>query len=277
MKFLSISFFLLLDVLCGFQQIESQNDQIILIPSFKSNQVKNYNIEYTVKTVSEGLEQIINTTKKQVALKVIDINDGNITMEWRYGKIEFVEAIPQNNPFDILMITLNAGLVIKYSINKKGIITSILNREEITTLINSNIEEKLNLLVEEKIIDPSMITTTKFQFQMMFSTPEQIDKIILSDLFKFHKMYGKTYSSSASEVKEEEDLMTRKYRVQLISVDNNNHTFNLSSKLIGEPNNEINQSFQFDLDDHWLIKYSSKRVSSDPLDVIQFYQIQLSK
>ena len=173
------------------------------------------------------------------------------------------------------MNTLSAGITVKYSIDKKGVINSITNRDEIKTKIKKSIDDKLTLMINENSIDSSMVSTTKFQFQMMFSTPSQIDKIIIGDLFKFHQLYGKEYSDQPSKIVVDHDILPETYDVRLKSIDQSNQTCLIVSNLVNDSSKEINNSFKYNLSDYWLINYTSQRTSFDPLDVIQFYQIQL--
>lgn len=110
---------------------------------------------------------------------------------------------------------------------------------------------------------------------MMFSTPSQIDKILINDLFKFHQLYGKEYSDQPSKIVVDHDFVPETYNVRLKSIDQSNQTCLIVSNLVNDTSKEINNSFEYNLSDYWLINHTSKRVSSDPLDVTQFYQIQL--
>lgn len=253
---------------------KAQNIQVSLIPSFVENQIKNYSITYSVRSSGNGTQQIMNTTKKQVKIKVVSIHDDFIDMEWQYGKIEFTEANSQNNPFTVLMNSLNAGITIKYSIDRKGVINSITNRDEITAKIKKNIDDKLTLIINENTIDQSMVSSIKFQFQMLLSIPSQIDKIIINDLFKFHQLYGKKYSDQPSDIVVDYDFSPETYKARLKSIDQTNQTCLIVSNL-ADTNKEINNSFEYNLSNYWLINHVSKRVSFDPLEVIQLYQIQL--
>lgn len=101
-----------------------QDIQVSLIPSFVENQVKNYNITYSVRSSGNGTEQIMSSTKKQIKIKVLAIHDDFIDMQWQYDKVEFTEDNSRNNPFAVLMNTLSAGIIISYSIDKKGVFNS---------------------------------------------------------------------------------------------------------------------------------------------------------
>jgi len=254
---------------------KGQDIQVSLMPSFVENQVKNYSITYSVRSSGNGTEQIMSTTKKQVKIKVVAIHDDFIDMQWQYGKVEFTEANSQINPFAVLMNTLSAGITVKYSIDKKGVINSITNRDEITATIQKNVDEKLTSMANDGSISSSMITTTKFQIQMMLSTLDQVDKIVLGDLFKFHQLYGKEYSSQPTEITVNQELLPEKYEVSLYSIDQANHSCLIKSRLIDDSNKEIIKEYRYNLTDYWLINHASQRASSDPLDVIQLYQIQL--
>lgn len=249
--------------------------QITLKPSLKEDQVKNYSITYSVRSSADGTEQTMSTTKKQVKIKVVAIHDDFIEMQWQYDKIEFTEANSQNNPFTVLMNTLSAGITVKYLIDKRGVINSITNRDEIQTKIKESIDNKLTIMTKENSIDSSLVSRAKFQFQMMFSMPSQIDKIIIHDLFKFHQLYGKEYSDQPSEIVVDHDIIPETHSIRLKSIDQSNQTCLIVSSLVNDTSKEINNSFEYNLSDYWLINHISKRVSSDPLDVIQFYQIQL--
>ena len=40
-------------------------------------------------------------------------------------------------------------------------------------------------MTKDKSIDPSLIESTKFQYEMMLSTEQLINEIVISDIFKF--------------------------------------------------------------------------------------------
>jgi len=252
-----------------------QNTSVSVIPSFVENQFKNYSITYSAHSSGNGTEQIMSTTKMQVKITVVAIHDDFIDMKWQYGKVEFTEAGSQNNPFAVLMNTLNAGITVEYSMDKNGVINSITNRDEITTQVKNNIDEILNSMVIDKTLNPSMKKTTKFQFEMIFSTPSQIDKIIIKDVFRFHQLYGKIYSRQPFKIVVDNDILPETHVVRLKSIDQSNQTCLIVSTLINDSNKEINSSFEYRLSDYWLLDHTSQRASSEPLDVIQLYQIQL--
>ena len=262
-------------LLCLIDDSNGQDQQVSLIPSFVEGQLKNYSITYSVELSGDRTEQIFRTTKKQVKIKVVAINGDLIDMQWQYGEVEFTEAKLQNNPFAVLMNTLSAGITVKYSIDKNGVINSITNRDEIKTKIEERIDEKLTSMINENKIDSSMLSTTKFQFQMMFSTPSQIDKIIIKDLFRFHQLYGKDYSNQPSKIVVDNDILPETYEIRLQSIDQSNQTCLIVSNLVNDTGKKINASYEYSLSDYWLKNHTSKRTSFDPIDVVQLYQIQL--
>ncbi|REG76888.1 hypothetical protein [Algoriphagus antarcticus] len=248
--------------------------KVNLIPTFVENQEKKYSIIYSVQTNTDGTKQIINKTKKQVDIKVISIHDDIIDMQWKYTDIEFIESTYINNPFTALMNTLCAGITIKYSTDKSGVIKSITNRNEISTKLRESIDEKLTLFINENNIDSSKVLATKSQLQMIFSDHSQIDKIIIGDLFKFHQLYGNEYSEQPTKIIVNSDIWLESHEVVLKSIDKSNQTCLLLSNLVNDSSKEINGSFEYNLSDYWLINHRSQIASFTPLDVMQFYQIQ---
>lgn len=252
-----------------------QNIKVSLIPSFETNQIRNYSILSSASFDKNGAEQIISTTNKHIRIKVVSINDNFISMEWKYNEIEFIETNTQSNPYSVLMNTLSTGIIVKYLVDKRGVINSITNRDEIQAQVRQGVEDKLSSMINDNSIDLSIASRTRFQFQMMFSTSSQIDKIIINDLFKFHQLYGKEFTDQPSKIVVDHDIIPETYNIRLKSIDQSNQTCLIVSNLIGDSSKEINNSFEYKLSDHWLINFTSKRESFDPLRVTQFYKIQL--
>jgi len=176
--------------------LSGQTEKTIkLIPSWTKGDTKRFEITNSTNVVSNGIVQIKSLTTKTVALQVINVRSNTTDIEWKYENITFTDTISNKNPFSLLMNELNKGMTVKYSINGKGAIKSVTNYDEIYAKIKLKVDSALQVLSKNEKIDSSKMELIKFQYSMMFSSTEQIDKIALSDIFRFHQLYGYTFKT----------------------------------------------------------------------------------
>jgi hypothetical protein len=259
----------------GFAQ-GSNKHSTELIPHFKKDEIRRYQIKYTVKYPAQGHDQIFNSTTEEVVIKVVNIQNNLIDFEWTYLKATFIDSVPQYNPIMDLMNTLTRGLTVKYTTDSRGVIKSVTNYEEISSKIKQRVTDVIENMSKDKSIAQSLIESTKFQFEMMFSTTQQIDEIVISDIFKFHELYGKTSTSKSKLLIQATDSPSDKYEIQLASFKDNVYRFN--GTLTGHPDNERkgHKAYEFEAPSYWLIRHVSKTEAHMPMPVSQFYEIELT-
>jgi hypothetical protein len=192
-KFNASVFFIAAVCLSGFAQ-----GTVDLIPRFKKGEAKKYWIRYTTKSPVQRPYEIFNSTKKEVAIKVVAVRNASIDFEWTYLNVIFTDSIPQFNPIMDLMNSLSQNLTIKYTTDGRGKIKSVTNYKEIEAVLDRRVDSLTSLMSKDKSIAPSLIERTKFQFQMILSTEQLINQIVISDVFKFHELYGHTFLSTVN-------------------------------------------------------------------------------
>lgn len=112
----------------------------------------------------------------------------------------------------------------------------------------------------------------KFQLSMMFSSNQQIDKIALSDIFKFHQLYG--YSFTIHKLTSIEDKifapktsgLSDRLEIELDSIDSNKQLYYLKGELRSPflekymkediKNRSIKRVYVFKYPENWLVEHS---------------------
>ena len=261
-------FFIALVCLSGFAQ-----ETVDLTPHFKKGEVKKYRIRYIAKSPAQRPYQIFNSTKKDVVVKVADIRGGSIDFEWTYLNVVFTDSVPQFNPVMDLMNTLPQGLTVKYSTDNRGVIKSVTNYKEITAAVKQRVDSMISRMSKDKSIKPSFIESTKFQFEMMFSTEEQINQIVIGDVFKFHELYGHSFKTKSKLLISATDPASDKYETQLVSIKNSLCQF---EGVLTDNKRKGYKTYEFQTPSYWMSKHVYKLDSRDPMSVSQTYEIKLS-
>ncbi|MFM7858439.1 MAG: hypothetical protein ACKO96_42595 [Flammeovirgaceae bacterium] len=263
----NVSIFFITVCLSGFAQ-----GSIDLTPSFKKGEEKKYSVRYTTKSPAQAPYQIFSSTKKDIIIKVVDVrNGGTMDLEWVYANVIFTDSIPQFNPIMDLINTLSKGLTVKYTTDGSGRIKSVTNYKEITTVLNHRIDSLISLMSRDKSIASSLVESTKFQLQMMLSTEQQIDQIVIGDVFKFHEPYGNSFSTNANTLIDASDPATDKYETRLVSVKSN--SCQLDGVLI-DSKRKGHKSYDFQVPSYWLIRHSYRLDTKAPMSVHQSYEIK---
>jgi hypothetical protein len=179
----------------------SQIDTTIkLIPNWKKGEIKKYEIENYSSADAESERKVNGLTTKTVIIQIVDVNDKFLELNWKIEHLNFLDTINLDNPFSVLMNTLDKDISVKYTINKNGNIISFLNLDEITKTIKSRVDSVLKDFIKKNNIEKSKADMLNFQFSMMFSTDEQIKTIVLSDLLKFHQIYGCVFTTDKTTI-----------------------------------------------------------------------------
>jgi hypothetical protein len=179
----------------------SQSDTTIsLIPNWKKGDIKKYEIKNYSSADAEDEKKINGLTTKTVIIQVVDVNDKLLELNWKIEQLNFSDTINSDNPFSELMNTLDKDISVRYSISNKGNIISVLNLDEISKTIKSRVDVALKDFIEKNNIEKSQADRLGFQFSMMFYSDEQIKTIVLSDIFKFHQIYGYLFSPNKTTI-----------------------------------------------------------------------------
>lgn len=179
--------------ICLFCQIDTT---IKLIPNWRKGEIKKYEIKKYSSVDAANERKLNGLTTKVIILKVVDIRDTVLEINWRVEKLDYSDTIDTDNPFSGLVNSFDKDLSVNYLISKKGRILSVLNLDEITTTIKSKVDNTLNDFIKKNKIEKSKADILSLQFSMMYSTQEQIKSIVLDDITKFHQIFGFSYSTN---------------------------------------------------------------------------------
>ena len=269
---------------------------IKLIPNWTKGDIKRFEITNSTNVVSNGIAQTKSSTTKTVSLQVVNVRSNTTDIEWKYENLTFVDTINDKNPLSVFMNELNKGMTVKYTINNKGNIKSITNYDEIFAKIKSKIDSTLQLLSKNEKIDSSKMELIKFQYSMMFSSTEQIDKIALRDIFKFHQLYGYTFKTHkltsiedkifAPKMSGPSDIL----EIQLDSIDTNKQLYYLKGesrspfleKYMKEvtKNRSIKLLYVFKYPENWLVEHNDILTTGggeSPVKVDNDFKIRMIK
>lgn len=255
--------------------VYAQGEQSIkLIPLFKKGQIKKYQITSTSKTFTEpGHYQVFSSKLKDVIIKVKEVTATQTHLEWIYDRAMFVDSTEQNNPFSYLMNTLNKRMTIKYVVNSQGVIQSISNSDDIKSQAKQQIDGFIQQLNQSDNFDESSVETFKFQLEMMLSSQELFDALILEDVYKFHELYGLTFQKDHKVLVQEKDTPADSYSIKLISRDEK--SIQLVGELISSFSDKKGQKkYEFNLPTYWLEHHSIKWYATVPASVSYSYSIE---
>jgi len=274
--------------------IIGQNDTTInLSANWRKGDTKKYEINQFSTILADGKLQTSSKTTKEVTISVVNENDSLFEIVWKYDEIRFSDSVSLDNPFSDLMNNLNRGLVVRYKINKQGSIKSISNYNEISARISSMVDSTLELISKNKKFDKSDSEMLKFQFSMMFSTDQQIDLIVLSDVFKFHQLYGKSYT--LNKITSIEDKIfapspggpADSLLIKLISIDKSNSIYHLQGEFYNAffeqmknkmpVDQRIKHLYQFRYPGNWVFEFNSATTSSGFASINESYQIKIKE
>ena len=266
---------------------------ISLLPVWKKGDIKEYTIEYSTNVYSSNKNLESSKTTKSITIEVSKISNNFIALIWRYNDVKYSDSIDQENPFKNLVNTIAKGLIVKYTISKNGSIKSISNYSEISERINAKVDSILEIVRNNENTDKSKFEMLKFQLFMMFSTKKQIDIIVLSDIFKFHQLYGSSYTlnKTTSIVDMFSDPTFEKpsdsLKVKLNSIDTLNKLYRLEGELISlyqeQQNGKLvigrksNIYYEFKYPENWILQSEITTNSPGSLRMNEFYKIKIKE
>ena len=180
--------------------IAQDNTTIKLIPNWRKGEIKKYEIKNYSTIDAESERKINGFTTKTISIEIINVNDKLLELTWKVDQLIFSDTINSDNPFSGLMSTLDKDLSVRYTIDRKGNIIRILNLDEISKTVKSRVDAILKDFIKKNDIEKSKVEMLNFQFSMMFSTDEQIKNIVLSDISKFHQIYGYIFATNSTTI-----------------------------------------------------------------------------
>lgn len=252
----------------------SQQNAIQLKPLFKKDEVRKYHITTATNSfIANGSLEELNSTEKDVSIKITDINNDKIDIEWRYEKIKFINSATQFDPIQDHLNTMNRNMIIKYVVNPKGVIQSILNYNDISSMAKRQVDSLIQKIAQEST-DKSTVEAIKFQLEMILLSQEIFDALILEDVYRFHELYGLTFQESIKNLIPEKNVPDNQFAIKLIAIDN--RKCKLGGELISSFSDKKGErSYTFELPACWLEYYSSKWFATAPVNVSNSYTITL--
>lgn len=242
--------------------------------SLKKGESKKYHITSIAKSFTgEGSHEALQSTEKNVVIRILDINSDQIYIAWTYDMVSFINSAPQFDPILDLMNTLNKNMTIKYTVNSNGAITFISNYNEITLKVKQQVESMIQQMSQDTK-NASLVEALKLQFEMILSSQELLDALVLEDVYRFHELYGLSFQKGSKNLIPEKDMPDDSYAVEWIS--SNNNKCKLNGELVSSFSDKKGQKiYEFTLPTYWLEYYSSKWYATIPMNISNSYTISL--
>lgn len=274
--------------------IAQDNTTIKLIPNWKKGEIKNYEIKNYSTIDAEGERKINGLITKTIRIEIASVNDKLLELAWTVDQLIFSDTIKSDDPFSGLMNTLDKGLSVRYTINRNGNVIRILNLDEISKTIKSRIDTVLKDFIKKNDIEKSKAEMLNFQFSMMFSTDEQIKTIVLSDILKFHQIYGYSFMTNGTTIipdnifaPNENGRSSNSLKLKCSNIDKQNQIYSIEGELKSAETNKkmqefidkdrvIKNKYEFKFPDNWLRSHKSiMNVDSGGVKVNTTYEINL--
>jgi hypothetical protein len=255
--------------------IAQDNTTIKLVPKWKKGEIKKYEIKNYSIIDAEGERKINGLTTKTISIEIVDVNDKILELAWKVDQLIFSDTTKSDDPFSGLMNTLDKDLSVRYTINRNGNVIRILNLDEISKTIKSRIDTVLKDFIKKNDIEKSKAEMLNFQFSMMFSTDEQIKTIVLSDILKFHQIYGYSFMTNRTTVipdnifaPNENDRPSNSLELKCSNVDKLNQIYSIEGELKSSETNKkmqefidkdriIKNKYEFKFPENWLKSHKS--------------------
>jgi hypothetical protein len=160
-------------------------------------------------------------------------------------------------------------------VNPHGAIISISNYNEITSKVKQQVDNMIQQMSQNNNIDAFLVENLKFQLDMILSSQELIDALVLEDVYKFHELYGFSFEKGSKNLIPEKDTSADSYYVEWIPT--NNNKCKLSGELVSSFSDKKGQkTYEFELPTFWLEYYSSKWYATVPMSISNSYTITLA-
>jgi hypothetical protein len=274
--------------------IAQDNTTIKLIPKWKKGEIKKYEIKNYSTIDAEGERKINGLTTKKISIEIFNVNDKLMELAWKVDQLIFSDTTKSDDPFSGLMNTFDKDLSVRYTINRNGNVIRILNLDEISKTIKSRIDTVLKDFIKKNDIEKSKAEMLNFQFAMMFSTDEQIKTIVLSDILKFHQIYGYSFMTSRTTIipdnifaPNENGRPSNSLELKCSNVDKQNQIYSIEGELKSSETNKkmqefidkdriIKNTYGFKFPENWLKSHKSiMNVDSGGVKVNTTYEINL--
>ncbi len=251
------------------------NTTIKLIPNWKKGEIKKYEIKDYSTVDAESERKVNGLTTKTISIEIVDVNDKLFGLTWKVDQVIFSDTINLDNPLSGLMNTLDDGLSVRYTLSKSGNIIHILNLDEIKKTIKSRIDTSLEDFIKKNNIEKSEAEMLNFQFSMMFSTDQQIKTIVLSDILRFHQIYGYSFMTNKTTIipddifaLNENGRPSNSLELKVSNFDKKNQIYFIEGELKSTETNKkmqefinkdriIKNTYEFKYPDNWLTSHKS--------------------
>lgn len=273
----------------------SQTDTTIkLIPNWKKGEIQKYEIKSYSTVDAKGERKINGLTTKTIIIQIVDVNEKLFELNWKVDQLIFSDTINSDNPFSGLTNTLDKDVFVKYTINKNGNIIRILNLDEISKTVKSRIDTILKDFINKNDIEKSKAEMLNFQLSMMFSADEQIKSIVLSDILRFHQIYGYLFLTNRTTIipdnifaPNENDRPSNILELKCSNFDKKNQIYFIEGELKSDETNKkmqefigkdriIKNTYEFKSPANWLISHKSiMNVGGGDVKVNTTYEINL--
>jgi hypothetical protein len=165
-------------------QEDGQNEVVKVRSYYSKNQISNYSIVQEKFSVYKNDTSLIDAVSFNVETSVLEATDTSYTLQWLYKHIETNSNLIDHQK---LMMALK-NLKVIYTINKQGVFTALINRNE----LGHNIYFATN---DVNINTTNSLYSTE-NTKPLFSVYEQaaiIEHNIISSILQFHTFFGDHY------------------------------------------------------------------------------------
>ena len=185
-----VSMFIVIQISCKSNPENNENkniidnNSIIINPNWKKGDVKTYEL-----TSIRHQPHIIN--KSTIHIEVIDLSDNTYNIRW-IKKTNKANKIKENLKDNFLENLYKNGLIIEYSINKKGEVLEVINIEEVI----KTIEEIRDYTIKQISMIPDISEDQKLRLIHLIINRINIEnqEMILEDILLFHSSYGQEFA-----------------------------------------------------------------------------------
>lgn len=256
--------------------------KIELYPNWNVGESNSYLIAESLKLSAMGESRVQSHCTKDITVTVTEKSVKQVKLEWTLKKVQHADSIKSELP-DVGINTIAEGLVVKYTVGIRTNYFQLLNFEELKDSIANRLNRNISNLASTLNVGDDKLSMMRAQFLMMYSTRPAIDAIILSDIYKFHQLYGRVYKINSSQTFDQKPVdksMESPDKVEAILESINDATSSFKVKVVSPFAEKMGwsksnlSSYLFSIDNNWLVNHKSLSTVEGESSMTNVYEIQ---
>lgn len=256
---------------------------ISLEPDWEKGTSVSYEIMQDNKFSTDGIQRSNTFASKNIFIEVTNNEKQIIELRWKYGIINFIDSLGKVDPLTLLMNTVQENLVVLYQLNKSNGSIEILNFDQIKDGISKRIKGTIDSLKNDMDFTEEHFQEIAFKLDLMFSSEDQINIIVLNDFFEFHRLYGKQYSTNQPQKIKEDNFGQPEsdHYAMVISNTNYNQKHFVIEGVLESPFSEkmgwdrhISKQYTFSLSNYWLLYHKTEMTFRTDKGTRSIYEIR---